>query len=64
VPASRRPGEREPRAELQAWYLASLYPKLARAVGGGTVTPAAARELDRQLRDLLDLRGDASREAA
>jgi len=33
-------------------------------VDGGAVTPAAARELDRQVRDLLDLRGDASSEAA
>jgi hypothetical protein len=64
VPAYGRSEQTEHRAELQAWYLAGLYPKLARAVGGGTVTPAAARELDRQLRDLLDLRDDASREAA
>ena len=55
---------RGPRGELQAWYLSSLYPKLARAVGGGAVTPAAARALDRQVRDLLDLRGEASSEAA
>jgi hypothetical protein len=33
-------------------------------VGGGAVAPAAARELDRQLRDLLDLPGEPSREAA
>ena len=58
------PTRRGPRGELQAWYLSSLYPKLARAVGGGAVTPAAARELDRQVPDLLDLRGEASSEAA
>jgi hypothetical protein len=61
---SGRPRQSEQRVELQAWYLSGLYPKLARAVSGGTVAPAAARELDRQLRDLLDLRDDASREAA
>ena len=61
---SDRPTQREPRAELQAWYVSSLYPKLARAVGGGAVTPAAARELDRQVRDLLDLRDEASSKAA
>jgi hypothetical protein len=53
-----------PHAELRAWYLSSLSPKVERAVRTGSVAPAAARELDKQLRDLLDLPREASREAA
>jgi hypothetical protein len=45
----------EPRAELREWYLESLRPKLAAAAAAGTVRPRAAAELDRQLRDLLEL---------
>ncbi|HSP72978.1 MAG TPA: hypothetical protein VLN26_11450 [Gaiellaceae bacterium] len=56
--------ERDRRAELQAWYLGSLRPKLARAASVGTVAPAAADALDRQLRDFLDLPGRAGEEAA
>ena len=48
----RRPDER---AQLQAWYLGSLRPKLADAANAGTVTPAAVATLDGLLRDLLDL---------
>ncbi len=51
-------------AELQAWYLDDLRPKLAGAAGAGTVAPAAAAALDLQLRDLLSLPGNFSEEAA
>ncbi len=43
------------RAELQAWYLDSLRPKLVDAAAAGIVAPAAGDELDRQVRDLLRL---------
>ena len=46
------------RAELQAWYLGSLGPKLARAADAGIVRPAVADSLDRQLRTFLDLPAD------
>jgi hypothetical protein len=53
-----------PHAELRAWYLSSLSPKVEHAVRSGEVAPAAARELDRQLRDLLGLPREVRREAA
>jgi hypothetical protein len=56
--------ERDRRAELQAWYLDSLRPKLARAAGGGAVAPAAAEALDRQLREFLGLPARLGKEAA
>ena len=51
-------------AELQAWYLGSLRPKLAGAARAGTIAPTAAAVLDRQLRDLLDLSRVETAEAA
>ncbi|HEY6029802.1 MAG TPA: hypothetical protein VIU44_04530 [Gaiellaceae bacterium] len=57
-------GDRDRRAELQAWYLGSLQPKLARAAGGGAVAPAAAEALDRQLREFLGIAARNGREAA
>ena len=50
-------------AELQAWYLGSLRPKLAGAARAGRVAPTAAAALDRDLRVLLDL-PDTGRERA
>jgi uncharacterized protein YciW len=55
---------RSQRAELQAWYLAGLAPKLAGAAATGTVSPAAAEALDRVLRDFLDLGVEERLEAA
>lgn len=52
---SGRSVERNARAELQTWYLASLRLKLARAANTGIVPPAAAAALDQRLRDFLDL---------
>ena len=43
------------RVEVEAWYFDSLRPKVLRAAGSGVVERAAANELDRQLRELLDL---------
>jgi hypothetical protein len=43
------------RVELEAWYFDSLRPKVIRAAGSGVVERGAANELDRQLRELLDL---------
>jgi hypothetical protein len=50
-------------AELQAWYVDSLRPKLVRAVGTGTVEPAAAEALDRRVCEFLSL-PEADPEAA
>ncbi len=55
---------RSARAELQAWYLVSLRPKLVRAASTGIVPSAAAEALARELRDLLDLPAEAGKEAA
>jgi len=41
------------RAELQAWYLESLRPKLERAAGTGTADATAVDTLDRLLEDFL-----------
>lgn len=46
---------RTARAELHAWYLRSLLPKLARAATTGAADPAALDALDAQVRELLDL---------
>ena len=52
-------------AELQAWYLGSLRPKLGYAAATGVVNPSAAVALDTQIRDLLKLdHGETSRAAA
>ncbi|HZT15598.1 MAG TPA: hypothetical protein VFA19_06580 [Gaiellaceae bacterium] len=64
MPRRRRPTERDARAELQAWYLTSLRPKLARAATADVVEAAAADELDRQLRVFLDLPETAPERAA
>ncbi len=48
--------ERDARAELRDWYLASLQPRLARTARTGAVPPAAAAAFDRELRELLDVR--------
>lgn len=42
-------------AELQAWYVEGLRPKLVGAVGKGSVEPAAAEALDRRVCDFLGL---------
>lgn len=51
---ARKP-TRDPRLELQHWYLDSLQPKLLRAVDTGVIPTAAADELDRQVVEVLDL---------
>lgn len=55
MPAIQRSEVRKSRGELQSWYLTSLRPKVAHAVGSGLVTASAAAALDDQLRDFLDL---------
>jgi hypothetical protein len=54
---------RDARAELQAWYLRSLLPKLARTAKKGAVDPRAVEALDAEVRALLDL-GPEREEAA
>ena len=51
---------RDDRAELQAWYVARLWPKLDAAARTGAAAPAAVAALDALLREFLDLpdRGD------
>ena len=60
--AERHPHDE--RAELQAWYLDSLRPKLRDAARAGTVEPAAVATLDRLVRDFLDLPAARVDEAA
>ena len=55
MPATDLSTGRKSRRELQSWYLASLRPKVTRAVGSGVVAPGAAAAFDQQLRDFLDL---------
>ena len=43
------------RAELEAWYLRGLLPKLARAARTGVADAQAVRTLDADLRALLDI---------
>jgi hypothetical protein len=45
---------RTARAELQAWYLHSLLPKLARAGRTGVVDERAIEALDAAVRALID----------
>jgi hypothetical protein len=45
----------EARAELQAWYLRGLLPKLAQAARAGVVELQAVEALDGEVRALLDL---------
>jgi hypothetical protein len=61
TPANRSP--RDARAELQAWYLNGLLPKLARAVRRGAAERGAVNALDADVRALLDLSHER-REAA
>ena len=51
------PNERthDARAELQAWYVHGLQPKLARAASTGAVDPQAVAALDAEVRRFLDL---------
>ncbi|HET8750935.1 MAG TPA: hypothetical protein VFM43_00240 [Gaiellaceae bacterium] len=51
--ASKRGGRA--RADLQAWYLDGLLPKLGRAATTGAVDPRAVEALDAHVRALLDL---------
>jgi hypothetical protein len=46
---------RTARAELQAWYIHTLLPKLTRATKAGVVNPQALDALDHDVRALLDL---------
>ena len=55
MPTPARKPARDPRLELQHWYLDSLQPKLLRAVDTGVIPTAAADELDRQVVEVLDL---------
>jgi hypothetical protein len=54
----------EARAELQAWYLSDLRPKLAAAARRGAVTSGAAAALDVELRHLLDITPGRQEKAA
>ena len=64
MPMTLQRTERNARAELQAWYLAGLRPKLARAAEDGTVPRAAAEALDRRFCDFLDVAREEAEEAA
>jgi hypothetical protein len=64
VSSRRSAASGDARAALQAWYLESLRPKLLRAAGDDVVARSAARELDRQLHDFLDLPRERVRLAA
>ncbi len=44
------------RAELRAWYLGRLRPRLVEAVTAGVVGPGAVEELDLQVAEIFDLR--------
>jgi hypothetical protein len=46
---------RTPRAELQAWYLGGLLPKLTRAANAGVVDLGAVDALDATMRGFLAL---------
>jgi hypothetical protein len=52
------------RAELRAWYLAGLWPKLTAAASTGTITSGSASAFDDEMRDLLDLAHESQAEAA
>jgi|KBSMisStandDraft_5_1062788.scaffolds.fasta_scaffold1322597_2 hypothetical protein len=49
------PIRREARAELRAWYLDRLRPKLAEAEKAGIVGRGAVEEFDLQVAELFDL---------
>jgi hypothetical protein len=42
------------RAELRAWYLGRLRPRLESALAAGTIEPVAVEALDNELGELLD----------
>ena len=44
-----------PRAELRAWYLGHLRPRLVEAVAAGVVWPGAVEALDLEVADLVEL---------
>jgi hypothetical protein len=44
-----------PRAEVRAWYLGHLRPRLVEAVVAGVVGPGAVDELDLQVAGLFEL---------
>jgi hypothetical protein len=56
--------EQNARADLRAWYLAGLWPKLAAAADSGGIEPGLADELDDVMRDMLDLEHETYEEAA
>ena len=43
------------RAELRAWYLGRLRPRMVEAVAAGVVGPGAVEELDLQVAGLFEL---------
>ena len=43
------------RAELRAWYLGHLRPRLVEAVAAGVVGPGAVEELDLQVAGLFEV---------
>ena len=53
MPREEQPGWT--RAELRAWYLGHLRPRLVDAVAAGVVGPGAVDELDLQVADLFKL---------
>jgi hypothetical protein len=56
--------EQNAHADLRAWYLAGLWPKLAAAADSGEIEPGLADELDDVMRDMLDLVHETYGEAA
>ena len=46
---------KEARADLRAWYLRGLLPKLTRAAGEGAVDAGAMEALDADVRSLLEI---------
>ena len=55
---------RNRRAELQAWYLQGLRPKLIQAAVDGAVPRSAADDLDRKLCDFLNVARDSHAQEA
>lgn len=55
MPTQAQPTKSDARAELQAWYLESLQPKLARAAAAGVAPSAAVLALDEQVRAFIGL---------
>jgi len=59
-----QPTALDARAELRAWYLGRLRPRLEDAVTAGTVERSAVEELEYQLSDFFDTAADLNEEAA